>query len=83
MWKEDIKKYSIKEYKKVIVEKFTLKTAREKAGLTQLEAANALGISVDTLSNYERGKTYPDVILIKKIEKLYQVEYNQIIFLLN
>lgn len=63
------------------IEKYTLKTAREKAGLKQSEAAEKLNISVDTLSNYERGKTYPDVLLIKKIEDLYNVNYNQIIFL--
>ncbi len=62
-------------------EKYTLKTAREKAGFKQSEAAKKLHISVDTLSNYERGKTYPDVLLIKKIEDLYKVNYNQIIFL--
>ena len=63
------------------IEKYILKTAREKAGLKQSEAAEELNISVDTLSNYERGKTYPDVLLIKKIEDLYNVNYNQIIFL--
>lgn len=64
-----------------MVEKYTLKTAREKAGLKQKEAAEKLNISVDTLSNYERGNTYPDVVMIKKIESLYSVNYNQIIFL--
>ncbi|MBO5628000.1 MAG: helix-turn-helix transcriptional regulator [Aeriscardovia sp.] len=63
------------------VERFTLKTAREKERLSQSEAAKRLGISVDTLSNYERGKTYPDVVMIKKMEELYHVNYNQIIFL--
>ena len=66
-----------------IVEKYTLKTAREKAGFKQKEAADKLNISVDTLSNYERGNTYPDVIMIKKMESLYSVDYNQIIFLIS
>jgi transcriptional regulator with XRE-family HTH domain len=59
----------------------TLKVARELCGLKQSEAAQNLGISVDTLSNYERGKSYPDVPIIRKIESLYGVTYDQIIFL--
>lgn len=60
---------------------YTLKTARERAGFTQAEAAKALGISTDTLGNYERGKSYPDIPVLKKIESLYSVPYDQIIFL--
>lgn len=63
------------------IEKFTLKTARDRARLSQVDAANALGISVDTLSNYERGKSFPDVLMLKKIEALYGVSYSQLIFL--
>ena len=59
----------------------TLKQAREIYGYTQAEAAKMLGISTDTLSNYERGKSYPDVPMIKKIEKLYEIPYAKIIFL--
>ena len=60
---------------------FTLRTAREIAGYTQIEASKLLNISVDTLSNYERGKSYPNVPLIKRIENVYKVNYNQLIFL--
>ena len=65
----------------MVIEKLTLKTARDRARLSQLEAANALGISADTLSNYERGKSFPDVLMLKKIEILYRVSYSQLIFL--
>ena len=41
--------------------RMTLKTAREIAGLTQADAAQRIGVNVDTLGNYERGKSYPDV----------------------
>ena len=41
--------------------RFTLKTAREMKRYTQEEAAKLIGVSVDTLGNYERGKSYPDV----------------------
>lgn len=61
--------------------KFTLKTIRELRGLSQIEAAKAIGVSTDTLSNYERGKSYPNIPVIRKIENVYKVKYDQIIFL--
>lgn len=61
--------------------KLTLKAARQIKGLTQEKAAEAIGISVETLSNYERGKSFPDVLALKKIEKVYGVSYNNLIFL--
>ena len=64
-----------------MMSKYTLKTARELNGLKQKDAAKLLGISVDTLRNYERGKSYPDIPILKKIEKLYTLPYSRIIFL--
>lgn len=58
----------------------TLKSARVNKNLTQAEAAKMLKISVDTLSNYERGKSYPDVPIIKRMEDLYGVPYSELIF---
>lgn len=60
---------------------FTLKTAREMANLTQKQAAERLDISVDSLRNYESGKTYPDVPVLRRIEDLYNVSYDRLIFL--
>lgn len=59
----------------------TLKAARVNANLTQKEAAKKLNISADTLASYEKGRSYPDVRIVKAIEKLYGVTYNNIIFL--
>lgn len=59
---------------------FTLKAARINNSMNQKDAARALGVSVDTLSNWENGKTFPDVPHIKKIEALYGVQYGDIIF---
>lgn len=59
----------------------TLKQARELKGYKQEEAAKLIGISKDTLGNYERGKSYSDVPIIRKIEELYGVPYNRLIFL--
>ena len=60
---------------------YTLRTARDRLGLSQKEAAKRLGISDDVLSNYERGKTYPNVLMLKKIEEVYDVKYDQLLFL--
>ena len=60
---------------------YTLKTARDRLGLSQKEAAKRLGISDDVLSNYERVKTYPNVLMLKKIESVYGVKYDQLLFL--
>lgn len=59
----------------------TLKSARVNKNLTQSEAAKLLGITTDTLSNYERGKSYPDVPIIKKMEEVYGLSYSDLIFL--
>lgn len=66
---------------KHINSRVTLKMAREIRGYTQEEAAKLIGISVDTLGNYERGKSYPDVPILRKIESIYGVAYDHIIFL--
>lgn len=59
----------------------TLKSARVNKGLTQAKAAELIGVTVDTLSNYERGKSYPDVPVIQKMEEVYGVSYSDLIFL--
>ena len=61
--------------------KMTLKTARELAGLTQAEAAKHIGVTPDTVGNYERGKSYPDIPVLRKIEEVYKVNYDNLIFL--
>lgn len=61
--------------------KLTLRAARVNAGLTQSEAAEKIGVTRDTLRNWEVGKSFPDAIKIGKIEKVYGVGYDDIIFL--
>ena len=61
--------------------RFTRKTAREMKKLTQEEASKQIGVSVDTLGNYERGKSYPDIPVLRRIEEVYGVPYEQLIFL--
>lgn len=52
--------------------KITLKAARINANLSQREAADALGVNVSTIQNYEMGKTVPDWDMVKMIEKVYR-----------
>ena len=59
----------------------TLKQARELLKLRQAEAAEKIGVSPDTLGNYERGKSYPDIPVLRKIEEVYGVPYSRLIFL--
>ncbi len=61
--------------------RMTLKMAREIKGMTQEYAAKLIGVSVDTLGNYERGKSYPDIPVLRNIEKVYEIPYDRIIFL--
>ena len=59
----------------------TLKAARINKGYGQDEAAKLIGVSSDTLSNWERGITFPDVPKIRKIEYVYGIKYDDINFL--
>lgn len=60
--------------------KMTLKALRANKDLKVSEAAKAIGVSEDTWRNYEKGKTFPDVPIIKRIEKAFNVKYSDIIF---
>ena len=59
----------------------TLRAARTNLGLSQKEAASRIGVSVETLGNYERGKSYPDIPILRAIEREYGLPYKDIIFL--
>lgn len=58
----------------------TLKAARVNKGMTQAEASKALGVSEDTLWNYEAGRSYPNVPIIKRIEDVYGIPYSDILW---
>ncbi len=59
----------------------TLKAARVNCGLTQREAAEKLEVSYYTLGNWEKAKTFPDAKQIMRIEEVYGVSYDELIFL--
>ena len=50
-----------------------IKKARCEASLTQEQAAEALGVSRQTVSNWENCKSYPDIISVIKMSDLYSV----------
>ena len=52
-----------------------LKLLRTKMGLTQFDVANALGVERSTYTYYELGKTLPDWQTIKKLAKIFNVDY--------
>lgn len=56
-----------------------IKQARLQAGLTQEQAAAALGVSRQTISNWETEKTYPDIISVVKMSDLYAVSLDQLL----
>lgn len=62
-------------------EKISLRAARVNAGLTQNEAAKKIGVTRDTLRNWETGKSSPNVVVFKTIEKVYGMSYDDISFL--
>ena len=56
-----------------------LKAARAQAGLTQEQAAEALLVSRQTVSNWETGKTYPDIVSVVKMSDLYGVSLDALL----
>jgi len=58
--------------------KATLKGIRVSKNLKVKDVARAIGISVDTLRNYENFKTAPDIETFRKIIQLYDVDYETV-----
>lgn len=56
-----------------------MKNARTKANLTQEQAAEALGVSRQTISNWENGKTYPDIVSVVKMSDLYDISLDRLL----
>lgn len=56
-----------------------IKNARIKANLTQEQVAEFLGVSRQTISNWETEKTYPDIISVIKMSDLYHVSLDHLL----
>lgn len=56
-----------------------IRDGRVQAELTQEQAAEKLGVSRQTVSNWENGKTYPDIISVIKMSDLYGVSLDRLL----
>lgn len=53
-----------------------LRELRESCGLTQQQVADKLNIDRSTYSYYETGHTTPSLLMLEKISKLFNVDFN-------
>lgn len=58
----------------------TIKAARVNKGFTQSEAAERIGVSVYSLSCYERGVTQPTIKTAAKMAQVYEVPIGELVF---
>ena len=56
-----------------------LKDARANAGLTQEQVAEKIMVSRQTISNWENGKSLPDIISIINLRDLYQISLDELL----
>ena len=56
-----------------------IKKSRTDAKITQEQAAQALGISRQTISNWENGKSYPDVNSLVLLSEAFEVSLDKLI----
>ena len=49
------------------------RTQRDKLGLTQRRVAIALDVTVQAVSSWERGETFPRMAMIERLATVYQV----------
>ena len=58
----------------------TLRAARIIRGLSREEAAERIGVAASTIGNYERGTSFPNVPVLRRIEEVYGVAYENLVF---
>ena len=56
-----------------------LKAARKEAGLTQEQAAEELGVTRQTISNWENGRTWPDIASVVRMSERYSVSLDRLL----
>lgn len=56
-----------------------IKKARNESALTQEQAVEFLGVSRQTISNWENGKSYPDIISVIRMSDLYSVSLDYLL----
>ena len=60
--------------------KISMAAARINAGLTQKEAAKKIGVSCETIKNWEKGKTSPKIKQMPVICDVYSIPVDNINF---
>ena len=56
-----------------------VKDARIQAGLTQEQVAEIIMVSRQTISNWENGKSLPDIVSIMNLSNLYQISIDELL----
>ncbi len=56
-----------------------LKEARLNAGLTQEHVADKIMVSRQTISNWENGKSLPDIVSVMNMSDLYQISLDELL----
>jgi len=56
-----------------------IRQSRTEAQLTQEQAAEELGVSRQTVSNWETGKSYPDIVSVLRMSDLYRVSLDRLL----
>lgn len=56
-----------------------LKEARAKAGIKQEELAQQIGVSRQTVSNWENNRSYPDIASVMKLSDLYGMSLDELL----
>ncbi|MBQ9928386.1 MAG: helix-turn-helix transcriptional regulator [Lachnospiraceae bacterium] len=56
-----------------------IKGARVSCGLTQEQAAEKLMVSRQTISNWENGKSLPDIVSVMNMSDLYQISLDTLL----
>lgn len=56
-----------------------IQSARKEAKLTQEQVAEKLGVSRQTISNWENEKNYPDIVSVIRMSEIYQVSLDYLL----
>lgn len=56
-----------------------LKNARTEMGLTQEKVAEEIGVSRQSVSNWENNRSYPDIVSVIKLSDLYSVSLDELL----
>ncbi len=57
-----------------------IRSLREKKGMTQEALAEALFVTRQTVSNYETGRSRPDIDMLLKIAQVLETDVNQVLY---